>query len=117
MRGSRVIISAPATEVERAHDHVVALFPGGDVGGDGGDGAGHFVAHDQRRADALVHVALEDVQVGAAHAAIGNFDADFAGFWIAGGGGADFDGLVAFVVGGFHGGPFAIMGVCRALGP
>ncbi len=63
-----------AGRVMEAH-HAIAGFEFCDAGADGDDGAGEFVAEDLGRFD----VALEDfLDVGAADAAGGDFDEDFA---------------------------------------
>jgi hypothetical protein len=60
--------------IERPHDDQVAHSESLDSRADLGDDAGHLVTDDLRRADALVHRAVRDVEVGAAHAAVRDVD-------------------------------------------
>ena len=64
---------------QRHHGDRVADLPAGDAGADSATRAGHLVAEDGGVRDPGVHVAVEDVQVGAADAGVGDVDLDVAG--------------------------------------
>jgi hypothetical protein len=70
---------------EGANGDAVAGGPIGDACADGGDGAGAFVADDLGEGDAVVHIPVEEVEVGATDAAVGDLDLDLSG----GGGNGD----------------------------
>ena len=91
-----------AAPVERPDRDPVAGTEGGHAGTGLFDHAGHFVADGLRNSDPLIHLAVEDVQIGSADAAVGDPDPDLP---LAGFGGCDvahFKGLVSGVKTCFH---------------
>ena len=68
------IETCAARDVVETH-HTVAAFPFGHAGADGDHRAGEFMAEDLRRLDVAV---IDFLDVGAADAAGGDFDEDFA---------------------------------------
>jgi len=78
--------------MQRTDDDGIAIVQPLDAGADGGDTARHLVPDDAVVADAGVHVAVEDMHVGAADADEGHVDRHLAGARL--GGGDRFDGEV-----------------------
>src|SRR6185312_12307950 len=70
---------AGAAPGERHHRDRVADPVSFDTLADRGDPAGHLVAEHGRSAHQRVHVAVEDVQVGATDAGVGDVDAHLPG--------------------------------------
>ena len=67
-----------ATRVERSHDDGVADGEAIDARTDLGDRARHLVADHLRHAHAVIHVAVGDVDIGAADTAEGDVDPHLA---------------------------------------
>jgi len=81
--GADVGVAAPAGGAdaagrERPNGDAVARRPALDPGADGRDGARAFVADHLREFDAVVHVAVEQMEVGTADSAVGDLDLDLA---------------------------------------
>jgi hypothetical protein len=55
--------------------------PSGHPRTNGYDASGHLVPEDSRRADSLVHLTVEDVQVRAADPDVGDLDLQLTGRW------------------------------------
>jgi len=91
-----------AAWVEGADGDAVAWFPIFDIVADCFDHRAAFVADDLGKLDAVVHVAVEEMEVGSADAAVGDSELDLAGFWFDGLAGTAFDGSVALIEGGAH---------------
>ena len=72
---------AGSTGIEWTDDNPIADLPTSDVLADLGDFARHLVSDNLWNRHALVHVALKDVQVCAAHAAVGDVDAHLLWAW------------------------------------
>src|SRR6185437_7730707 len=69
----------------QGHDRdAVSRLPSFGVVAEFGDDPGHLVSDNGGRADAGVHVAVIDVQVGAADPGIGDIDPDMSGRWLLG---------------------------------
>ena len=94
--GADVGVAAPAGGAdaagrERPDGNAVAGRPAVDAGADGGDGARTFVADHLRELDPVVHVAVEQMEVGTADPAMGDLDLDLARGGGDGGAGSDGD--------------------------
>jgi hypothetical protein len=74
---SRSAGRAVSARMEGAYHHPFSRRPTLNVGADLGDLTGHLMADDLGDGHALIHTALEYMQVGAAHPTIGHMDADF----------------------------------------
>jgi hypothetical protein len=70
-----------STGIQWADDNPVANLPAGDAVAKLGDLARHLVPDHLGYGHSLVHVALIDVQVCAAHAAVGDVDSHLAWAW------------------------------------
>jgi hypothetical protein len=88
--------------MEGAYHHPVSHRPAFDLRADLGDLPRHFVADDLRDGNALIHAALEYMQVGAANATIGDIYADFIWPRLAWHRFPDFDGSVSLIISSLH---------------
>ena len=71
-----------------------------DAWSDLGDASGHLVAENGGQGDALIHVSVQDVQVGPADAGEGHVDPDLSRSWGPLSHGGDVDGVITDVAGG-----------------
>ncbi len=88
---------ALVARVERHDGDAVTRCETFDTGADSGDSAGHLVAEHLRHVDAVVHVAVVDVKIGAANAAMRNLNLDLTRGWRNGSAVANADCPIAFV--------------------
>ena len=93
---------ALAAPDERHDRHGVALPPVRDAVADSRDMSGHLVAENRGRADASIHRAVDDVEIGAADPGVRDFDLRHPRGGRDGFGRADLDPAVAGVEGGVH---------------
>ena len=91
-----------AARVERAHDNRVAGAKAGDSLADLGDRPRHLVADHLRGMHAGVHRPVRDVQVGPAHAAVGDVEAHLVGARLLDGCLADREAAAAVVIDRVH---------------
>ena len=94
-------VGAGAAEDGGIEGDALADSESGDGGAEGGDDAGGFVAHDERR-NAAAGAAVEAVDVAAADAAGGDLDEDFVGGGVGLGSVSDFEVVVFGEEEGFH---------------
>ena len=91
-----------AARVERPHRHTIARGEPCNAIAQRSNRAGHLVSHDLRKVHAAVHLAMEDVQIGSADAAMRDTDLYLSFCWQRRNAVANADRFVSFVIGSFH---------------
>ena len=91
---------AGAAPLEGHHRDGVADLPRVDARSDLGDASGHLMTKDSWHGDALIHVPVQDVEVGPADAGKGHVDPDLSMPWGLMRHGGDVDGVITDVAGG-----------------